>query len=85
MDWSMAGMPPAFQEAAGASEDASPALPVGPDFDLGRNTVSVSKTLEWRKGEWRFEETKRQRSQRLIKLQDRGANPAWHTDMSHCL
>jgi hypothetical protein len=32
------------------------------DFDLGRGTVSVSKTLEWRKGGWCFEDTKRERS-----------------------
>jgi integrase len=40
-----------------------------PDFDLARGTVSVSKTLEWRKGGWRFEDTKRERSRRMIKLQ----------------
>ena len=40
------------------------------DFDLNRGTVTVSKTLEWRKGGWRFEDTKRERSRRMIKLQN---------------
>src|SRR5260370_802682 len=40
------------------------------DFDLERGTVSVSKTLEWRKGGWCFEDTKRERSRRMIKLQN---------------
>lgn len=40
------------------------------DFDLERSTVSVSKTLEWRKGGWRFEDTKRERSRRMVKLQN---------------
>ncbi len=40
------------------------------DFDLERGTVSISKTLEWRKGGWRFEDTKRERSRRLVKLQN---------------
>lgn len=40
------------------------------DFNLERGTVSVSKTLEWRKGGWRFEDTKRERSRRLVKLQN---------------
>ena len=56
------------------------------DFDLERGTVSVSKTLEWRTGGWCFEDTKRERSRRLIKLQnwvlallrrlDEGSDPA---------
>ncbi|MGD0458194.1 MAG: site-specific integrase [Terriglobia bacterium] len=40
-----------------------------PDVDLGRGTVSVSRTLEWRKGGWQFADTKRSRSRRVIKLQ----------------
>jgi integrase len=40
------------------------------DFDLERGTVSISKTLEWRKGGWRFEDTKRERSRRMVKLQN---------------
>src|SRR5580704_2642954 len=40
------------------------------DFDLGRGTVSVTKTLEWRKGGWCFEDTKRERSRRMINLQN---------------
>ena len=39
------------------------------DLDLDRGTVSVSHTLEWRKGDWQFAETKRSRSRRVIKLQ----------------
>jgi integrase len=39
------------------------------DVDLDRGTVSVSHTLEWRKGGWQFAETKRSRSRRLVKLQ----------------
>jgi integrase len=39
------------------------------DFDIERGTVSVSKTLEWQKGGWHFEDTKRERSRRMIKLQ----------------
>jgi integrase len=39
------------------------------DFDPERGTVTVSKTLEHRKGEWAFEDTKRGRSRRMIKLQ----------------
>jgi integrase len=39
------------------------------DVDLGRGTVSVSRTLEWRKGGWQFADTKRSRSRRVIKLQ----------------
>jgi integrase len=56
------------------------------DFNLDRGTVSVSKTLEWRTGGWCFENTKRERSRRLIKLQnwilallrklDEGSEPA---------
>jgi integrase len=41
-----------------------------PDFDLDRGTVSVSKTLERGKGNWHFEDTKRERSRRMIKLQN---------------
>ena len=41
----------------------------GSDFDPERGTVSVSKTLEWQKGGWHFEDTKRERSRRMIKLQ----------------
>jgi integrase len=40
------------------------------DFDLERGTLTVSKTLESRKGGWRFEDTKRERSRRMIKLQN---------------
>jgi integrase len=40
------------------------------DFNLECGTVSVSKTLEWRKGGWSFEDTKRERSRRMIKLQN---------------
>jgi integrase len=40
------------------------------DFDFERRTVSVSKTLEWRKGGWCFEDTKRERSRRMVKLQN---------------
>lgn len=40
------------------------------DFDLERGTVSISKTLEWRKGGWRFADTKRERSRRMVKLQN---------------
>jgi len=40
------------------------------DFNLDRGTVSVSKTLEWRTGGWCIEDTKRERSRRLIKLQN---------------
>ena len=39
------------------------------DVDLDRGTVSVSHTLEWRKGGWEFAETERSRSRRLVKLQ----------------
>ena len=39
------------------------------DLDLDRGTVSVSHTLEWRRGGWQFAETKRSRSRRLVKLQ----------------
>jgi integrase len=41
-----------------------------PDFDLDRGKVSVSKTLERGKGSWHFEDTKRERSRRMIKLQN---------------
>ncbi len=37
------------------------------DFVLG--TVSVSRSLEWKKGGWQFADTKRSRSRRVIKLQ----------------
>jgi len=40
------------------------------DFNLERGTVSISKTLEWRKGGWRFEDTKGERSRRMVKLQN---------------
>jgi len=40
------------------------------DLDLERGTVCVSKTLEWQKGGRRFEDTKRERSRRMIKLQN---------------
>jgi integrase len=40
------------------------------DFNLECGTVSVSKTLEWRKGGWCFEDTKRERSRRMVKLQN---------------
>ena len=40
------------------------------DFDLNRGTVTVSKFLEWRKGEWRFEDTKLECSRRMIKLEN---------------
>lgn len=39
------------------------------DLNLDRGTVSISHTLEWRKGGWLFAETKRSRSCRLVKLQ----------------
>src|SRR5208282_6092219 len=39
------------------------------DIDLDRGTVSVSRTLEWKKGGWQFADTKRSRSRRVIKLQ----------------
>ncbi|MEO6909565.1 MAG: site-specific integrase, partial [Edaphobacter sp.] len=40
------------------------------DFDLERGTVSISKSLEWRKGGWHVEDTKRERSRRMVKLQN---------------
>ena len=40
------------------------------DIDLERGTVCVSKTLEWQKGGWCFGDTKRERSRRMIKLQN---------------
>ena len=49
------------------------------DFDLKRGTVSVSKTLEWHKGGWRFEDTKRERSRSMVKLQN------WVVDFLHGL
>jgi integrase len=39
------------------------------DFDLDRGTVSISRTLEWRKGGGHFADTKRSRSRRVVKLQ----------------
>lgn len=40
------------------------------DFDLDRAIVSVSKTLARNEGGWVFEDTKRKRSRRTIRLQD---------------
>jgi integrase len=40
------------------------------DIDWNRGTVSVVRTLERASGLWRFAETKRARSRRIIKLQD---------------
>jgi integrase len=40
------------------------------DVDLSHGTVSVSHTLEWRKGGWEFADTKRSRSRRVVKLQE---------------
>jgi integrase len=40
------------------------------DIDWDRGTVSVVRTLERAAGLWRFAETKRNRSRRVIKLQD---------------
>jgi integrase len=39
------------------------------DIDFTKGTVSVSHTLEWRRGGWQFADTKRPRSRRVIKLQ----------------
>jgi integrase len=39
------------------------------DLDLDHGTVSISRTLEWRKGGWQFADTKRSQSRRLVKLQ----------------
>lgn len=39
------------------------------DLDENRGTVSVVRTLERSKGTWRFADTKRARSRRIIKLQ----------------
>jgi integrase len=39
------------------------------DLDLERGIVSISRTLEWQKGEWQFADTKRSRSRRAVKLQ----------------
>ena len=39
------------------------------DLDLDHGTVSISRTLEWRKGGWQFADTKRSRSRRMVKLQ----------------
>jgi integrase len=40
------------------------------DIDWDRGTVSVVRTLERVRGGWRFSETKRARSRRIIKLQE---------------
>lgn len=40
------------------------------DLNLERGTVSVSKTLAWEQREWHFEDTKRERSRRMVKLQN---------------
>jgi integrase len=40
------------------------------DINLERGTVSVSKTLGWQERSWHFEDTKRERSRRMIKLQN---------------
>jgi integrase len=40
------------------------------DIDWDRGTVSVVRTLERSAGDWRFAETKRARSRRIIKFQD---------------
>ena len=40
------------------------------DIDWGRGTVGVVRTLEKVKGSWRFANTKRDRSRRIIKLQE---------------
>jgi integrase len=39
------------------------------DLDLERGTVSICRTLEWRKGGWQFADTKRSRSRRIVRLQ----------------
>lgn len=39
------------------------------DLDLDRGLVSISRTLEWRKGGWHFADTKRSGSRRVVKLQ----------------
>ena len=41
-----------------------------PDIDWERGTVGVVRTLERVKGSWRFADTKRDRSRRVIKLQE---------------
>jgi integrase len=46
------------------------ALKWSSDIDWDRGTVSVIRTLERTAGRWRFAETKRARSRRVIKLQD---------------
>lgn len=45
------------------------ALKWSSDIDWDRGTVSVVRTLERAKGSWRFADTKRDRSRRVIKLQ----------------
>lgn len=40
------------------------------DFDFQHGAVSISKTLEWRGREWLFEDTKRESSRRVVKLQN---------------
>lgn len=46
------------------------ALKWSTDVDWGRGTMSVVRTLERTAGHWRFAETKRARSRRVIKLQE---------------
>lgn len=41
-----------------------------PDIDWERGTVGVVRTLEKMKGSWRFADTKRDRSRRVVKLQE---------------
>lgn len=40
------------------------------DFDFQHGAVSISKTFEWRGREWLFEDTKRESSRRVVKLQN---------------
>jgi integrase len=40
------------------------------DFDFECGTVSLSRALDSWKGDWHFEDTKRERSRRMIKLQN---------------
>jgi integrase len=40
------------------------------DLDLEHGAVSISETIEWRGREWLFEDTKRERSRRVVKLQN---------------
>jgi integrase len=39
------------------------------DLNLNVGTISISRTLEWRKGGWQFADTKRPLSRRVVKLQ----------------